>query len=771
MVLAAAWGNAQDWGNIAVISDTMGNNAGRLCIGEGLRVSDIGCPSYAPSVSTAGHVSITGNVSANKFIGDGSLLTGISTASGDRIVSGTAPFTQMIAISDTRYISITQGGSNTGWFDPTLGLVTLGVNATGGISGTTGYFSSPVGINTAATSYMLTVNGATGFYPLGMSAAPSLIIQGDTYQGVSNVIRFRQGTAAGGGMAFTFFEEPYPPLFMKRNAPSSISVGIGTATPTATLDVRGTVSASDAIQVGQSNLICATGISGSIRYNITSDTLQICTASGWKSLVSGTTGGGTVTGTGSATAVAYWSGTSGLTYDNDGFYWDATNNRLGIGTNVPDWSLHISTTYPIVKLDRAASGSSNGGVFWAENGSNRWSMVSYNSNFAQTDRRNSLVINQLGDQSGTSMLVSRFSINDSGNVGINTASQTATLQVSGSLIVSVTGQTSSPTFYAGTNGRVGIGLSAPNTSLEVRTEQGANFGNIYLSEAGGNGRLMLGSDVTNRSYIATMNNVPLVLGIGSAATGPSMANPAVIVMKSNGVVGVGTHSPTATLDVAGTISASNAIQVGTSSLTCDAGIPGALRYNSGNLQYCNGSSWTTLGAGGAPAGNTGDIQFNSGGSLAADTGQFHWDASNNRLGIGTGSPSYPLDVNGVVQASSFFQSSDARLKTNIVQLRWGLAVIEKLRPVAFDWIADKRHAVGLIAQEVSSVIPTAVSANISGTLSVDYSQIIPYLVKGMQELSSTNDKLEREMRELKDTNDKQERRLKLLEERLGARLN
>lgn len=154
-VAASASAQTGDWGNIAIISSTLGNNAGRLCVGEGLRVTDIGCPSYAPSISTAGHVSITGNVSANKFIGDGSLLTGISNASGDRIVSGTSPFTQMIAISDTRYISITQEGSNTGWFDPTRGLVTLGVSATGGISGTTGYFSGNVGIGTTPKGYRL----------------------------------------------------------------------------------------------------------------------------------------------------------------------------------------------------------------------------------------------------------------------------------------------------------------------------------------------------------------------------------------------------------------------------------------------------------------------------------------------------------------------------------------------------------------------------------------------------------------------------------------
>jgi hypothetical protein len=81
---------AQDWGKFAIISSTLGTKANRLCIGEGLREGDIGCPSYAPSLTTAGDVLVTANLSAAKFFGDGSGLTGVTAAPADRIVSGTA---------------------------------------------------------------------------------------------------------------------------------------------------------------------------------------------------------------------------------------------------------------------------------------------------------------------------------------------------------------------------------------------------------------------------------------------------------------------------------------------------------------------------------------------------------------------------------------------------------------------------------------------------------------------------------------------------------
>ena len=45
----------------------------------------------------------------------------------------------------------------------------------------------------------------------------------------------------------------------------------------------------------------------------------------------------------------------------------------------------------------------------------------------------------------------------------------ATLQVSGSMIVSVTGQITTPTMYVGTNGQVGVGTSIPGALLHVST--------------------------------------------------------------------------------------------------------------------------------------------------------------------------------------------------------------------------------------------------------------------------------------------------------------
>ena len=54
------------------------------------------------------------------------------------------------------------------------------------------------------------------------------------------------------------------------------------------------------------------------------------------------TGGG-ITGSGTATRVAFWTGTNTLS-SNANLYWDNTNGRLGIGTTTPQRALHVAPT-------------------------------------------------------------------------------------------------------------------------------------------------------------------------------------------------------------------------------------------------------------------------------------------------------------------------------------------------------------------------------------------------------------------------------------------
>jgi hypothetical protein len=65
--------------------------------------------------------------------------------------------------------------------------------------------------------------------------------------------------------------------------------------------------------------------------------------------------------------------------------------------------------------------------------------------------------------------------------------------------------------------------------------------------------------------------------------------------NTNSTLGIGTTAPGAVLDVAGAIKIA-----GTGTETCNAtNYVGGIRYNAGNIQFCNGSTWSTLGVSGA----------------------------------------------------------------------------------------------------------------------------------------------------------------------------
>lgn len=138
--------------------------------------------------------------------------------------------------------------------------------------------------------------------------------------------------------------------------------------------------------------------------------------------------------------------------------------------------------------------------------------------------------------------------------------------------------------------------------------------------------------------------------------------------------------------------------------------------------------------------------------------------------VGTGSECYvpgryagffngQTKVNGNLYATSFITTSDARLKTNITDIKSdALQKVQILRPVQFSWreIENKhtsdtasvkmmyfsedmdynRSHYGFLAQEVQKLFPELVHEDGEGYLSVNYVELIPLLVQAVQELSA-----------------------------------
>ena len=88
--------------------------------------------------------------------------------------------------------------------------------------------------------------------------------------------------------------------------------------------------------------------------------------------------------------------------------------------------------------------------------------------------------------------------------------------------------------------------------------------------------------------------------------------------------------------------------------------------------------------------------------------------------------------------AALYCSSDARLKTNIVDLSSALDKINQLRPVEFNWNNDPtgQKSIGFIAQDVQQIYPQFVSVvdPQTGYLGVNYQAFVSPIVKSIQEM-------------------------------------
>jgi cysteine-rich repeat protein len=123
---------------------------------------------------------------------------------------------------------------------------------------------------------------------------------------------------------------------------SSGYVGIGDTAPTYKLSVDGTASISGPFTFGAIATPSSGVEEGMVFYENGAKELYVYNGSGWQNLASAGGGTGTLDGSGAGTHIAYWSDSDTLTYDSDGnFFWDPTNNYLGIGDATPDAKLDV----------------------------------------------------------------------------------------------------------------------------------------------------------------------------------------------------------------------------------------------------------------------------------------------------------------------------------------------------------------------------------------------------------------------------------------------
>lgn len=111
-----------------------------------------------------------------------------------------------------------------------------------------------------------------------------------------------------------------------------------------------------------------------------------------------------------------------------------------------------------------------------------------------------------------------------------------------------------------------------------------------------------------------------------------------------------------------------------------------------------------------------------------------------------------VGVQAFAGATSWSSISDKRAKENIKKMPYGLNSVMQLNTKTFNYKGQPSKKLGLIAQEVKDIVPEVVNvpSNKDEMMSIAYTELIPVLIKSIQDLKGENDKLRNEINALKE---------------------
>ena len=295
---------------------------------------------------------------------------------------------------------------------------------------------------------------------------------------------------------------------------------------------------------------------------------------------------------------------------------------------------------------------------------------------------------------------------------------------------------------------VGIGTGSPDQSLVV------------------NGQIGLSYDGTNSYQGLKRSGVGTVYYTGTTSTATDAihtftgsSDAVKMTILEGGNVGIGTSSPSTALEVSGavtvtrsdvsndnstisnegglfTISAATGGGGGTYPMLFKTAAVERMRIDASGQLIVGGTSPVQPSKVGIQGGSSVNRLMTYEVTHTTDFGPVGFHNGNGLCG------SISMYTNNTV---SFNTSSDQRLKENIADADDAGSKVDSIQVRKFDWKADGSHQdYGMIAQELQAVAPEAVSPalNPEEMMGVDYSKLVPMLVKEIQSLRSRVAQLE-----------------------------
>jgi hypothetical protein len=501
------------------------------------------------------------------------------------------------------------------------------------------------------------------------------------------------------------------------------NVGIGTTSPTRKLDVNGTSIFRDftSVYAGAGNIVS----------NIT----WLSTDSGIMNIYTGGT-------------AAVQLNSSGISYFNGG--------NVGIGTTSPATKFHVKgDAVDEVGLVLLQNDYASGNVYFPAlsvintRGNHSYGTVAeFRTNTSGDGDRPSILFYgaQVAASWQVGQVTSGWGTSDAFGIGYRASNTPGTFAAW-------------PTNYFTilTGGNVGIGSTSPAYKLDVngaiRVNDSIYFGTeIHLS--GNDIRLQSGAANSEIAFnFAGKSNAFINVYNGSGGS-RILLHPNGNSYFNGGNLGINTTTPQYKLDVNGGTGGGFAASFGGS---ISPGVFSGIHFGyleTGNTSYRKSAlvfeRTDNHGQGGNASGKIYMLLDNRSGNSATSlsTAVMTWDTDASatlgsaRVGIGSTSPAYTLDVAGTIRATGdVIAYSDARVKDNINTIEAPLDLITKLRGVTYTRkdTDDKSRKVGVIAQEVLPILPEVVQKDTNGNYSVAYGNIVGVLIEAIKELKAEID--------------------------------